>query len=104
MLIPYSFTGVTAELFAAARRAGITLRTRGPALDKIWWLLAGDTGVWLCVPRDAMPLLIGTTEFDATLDAVKLVDGDHAMLSDDERADAVELFYRAGAEGRGACR
>lgn len=104
MLIPYSFTGVTAELFSAAHRSGLSLRSSGPARDQVWWLLAGDPGVWLCVPRDAMPLLLGVLSLDDARDAVALVDGEPTMLTDAELDDAVTLVARAGAQGGGRCR
>ncbi len=104
MLIPYSFTGVTAELFSAAHRSGLALRSTGPARDKVWWLLAGDPGVWFCVPRDAMPLLLGVLSLDEAHDAVALVDGVPTLLTGAELDDAVTLLARAGAQGGGRCR
>ena len=102
MLIPYSFTGVTAELFAAARHAGVALRSQGPASDKVWVLL--PDGGWQEAPRDAMPLLLGATELHDAVEAVRLVGGTLVDLAGDEEQDATELIYRASAQGGGRCR
>lgn len=102
MLIPYSFTGVTAELFSEARRKGVVLRSQGPAPDKIWVLL--PDGGWQEAPRDAMPLLLGATELGEAVAAVRLVGGELVDLGGDEEQDAAELIYRASAQGGGRCR
>lgn len=97
-MIAYSFTGLTAELFAEARRKKVPLHTPGPQSGEIWVLL---NKAWRVAPRAAMPLLIGVTEIE---DAERVAGGTLRALTRDEIDDAEMLMYRASREGGGRCR
>jgi hypothetical protein len=101
VMIAYSFTGLTAELFAEARRKKVPLQTLGPRPGEIWVLLNNR---WRVAPRAAMPLLIGVTEIEDAERVVVDLDGSLRELTRDEIDDAEMLMYRASREGGGRCR
>lgn len=100
-MIAYSFTGLTAELFAEARRRKVPLATSGPRSGEIWVLL---NKAWRVAPRAAMPLLIGVTEIEDAERIAGDLGGTLRELTRDEIDDAEMLMYRASREGGGRCR
>jgi len=96
-MFPYTLTGLTRDAFVRAQ-ARIGARSKGPAGDRLWVLLRGNTG-WIEVPLEAMPLLLGVESLDDALSAVLQVDGVIRELTDDERHDAERMFFCAGRLG-----
>lgn len=94
----FTFTGIAAEHFAAARQLGLDLRTAGPDADKVWVKL-GE--VWRVAPRQAMPLLLGVLALDEAERAAALFGGSLRKLDRDEFHDLLVLL--GAARGGATC-
>lgn len=90
---PFTFTGLAAEHFAAARQQGLDLRTEGPGADEVWAKL-GDA--WRVAPRQAMPLLIGVRDVADAERAAAMVGGSLRELTADELRDLLGLLDDEG--------
>lgn len=101
VMFPYSFTGLTAELFAEARRLKVPVKSAGPRPGEIWVSLSNT---WRVAPRAAMPLLVGVVDVAG---AEKVASDLGAVLRELTRAeldDAELLIFRASTDGGGRCR
>lgn len=101
-MLAYSLTGLTAELFADARRRGVPVKSGGPKLRQVWISIGPD---WLAVPRKAMPLLLGVTDVEAVAQVmIQLGGAPFRELTRDERDDVELVVGRANSQGGGRCR
>lgn len=100
-MFPYSFIGLTAELFAEARRLKVPVKSMGPRPGEIWVSL---NSTWRIAPRAAMPLLIGVSEVGGAEAVVADLGASLRELTRDELDDAELLIFRAGEDGGGRCR
>lgn len=100
-MFPYSFIGLTAELFAEARRLKVPVKSSGPRPGEIW---VSINSAWRIAPRAAMPLLIGVTEIGEAEKVVADLGAALRELTSDELDDAELLIFRASEEGGGRCR
>ncbi len=100
-MCPYTFTGLTAELFAEARKRAAPLASAGPRAGEVWVSLATE---WRAAPATAMPLLIGVDAVAEAAAIVKRAGGELRPLRPAEVDDAMLLYFRAEREGGGRCR
>lgn len=101
-MVPFTFTGLAAEHFAAARQQ-INMRTEGPRADEVWVQISDRYlgHVWRVAPRQAMPLLIGVASVEEAEGAAAMVGGSLRKLDRDEFYDL--LLVLGAKEGGDAC-